>query len=193
MFKLIPVVEVEHRPLPFHWASAKPTKAFVELSERCSDADIAWVVGLLASYNHLEASGSIDAVADAISKAESLILPGGLMVKTENLEIPPSCCCGLEDWREWFEVAPGGPSPWLGHDPSPGVECKSDLAIIWADGDKGDRSPRVSVSYAEMEAARRSAETALLAFSHRLSDWLSGHTAQSEDMVRRFSEAFDLK
>jgi hypothetical protein len=98
----------------------------------------------------------------------------------------------LETWREWYDVAPGGSSPWLGHDPSPRVDCGADVAVMWADVDLDDQSPSVSVPYAEVDDARRSASDALVAFTGRLSDWLSKHAPQSSRLARRFAEAFDV-
>lgn len=192
MFELSPVVDVAYHSFPFEWAPSKSSSAFIELNDRSPDVDVALVVALLASYNDLLSAGSIEKVTSAVMKADTLILPGGLMVKTEDVEIPPGCCSGLEDWREWFCVEPEGSTPWLGHDPSPWVECKPDLAIIWADGDLGDQSPSVSVSYSDLEVGRQSARANLIAFTARLSDWLSKHAAQNINMSQRFSEMFNV-
>lgn len=192
MFRLSPVVEAEYHSSPFEWAQSKSTEAFIELNDHSPDGDIAWIVALLASYNGILSSGSIEKATHAVMTADALVLPGGLMVRAENIEIPPSCCCGLEDWREWFSVEPGSISPWLGHDPSPWVECKPDLAVIWADSNLGDKSPCVPVSYSDLEAGRQSARTDLIAFTARLSSWLSRHAPQNTNMSQRFSEVFDV-
>ena len=192
MLELIPVVEADSRPVQFEWVAPRTSGAFIELNDRSPDADIASVLALLASYNDIASSGSIEDVAQAVSNAETLVLPGGLLARAESVEIPPGCCCGLEGWREWFGVAPGGSSPWLGHDPSPWVECTASTAIVWADSELGDRSPRVSVPYSQIDSACKSAEADLVAFTARLLNWLSGHSARSADVALRFSKAFDV-
>src|SRR5262249_8922686 len=128
-----------------------------------------------------------------LEKADALIVPGGLMIRTEALEIAPSCCCGLESWREWYRVAPEGSSPWLGHSPMPWVECRDDCAVIWADGELGNQSVNVSVAYSKVDDALQSAHAALVAFTARLSSWLSKHAPQSAAALsRRFAVDFDV-
>jgi hypothetical protein len=190
MLRLIPVVEIwaEHA---FDWAPSEASRELVELHGNISNPDIARVVAMLAGYNGVATSGPVEDVARALEMAESLIVPGGLMVRTDDLEIPPSCCCGLESWREWYGVAPEGSSPWLGHSPSPWVECRDDCAVIWVDGDLGNQSSNVSVAYSEGDDALQSAHAALVAFTARLSSWLSTRAPQSEAaLLKRFAVAF---
>lgn len=53
----------------------------------------------------------------------------------------PSCCCGLEQFREIYNSIVNRESPWLGHDPSPGITYKDNMAIVWSDDpDSNDRS-----------------------------------------------------
>src|SRR5215510_7543506 len=129
MLRLIPIVELRWREHPFDWAPSDASRECVMLDAGVSNDDIACVVATLASYNFVDSPGSVEDAARALKEAETLHLPGGLMVRSDHLEIRPSCCCGLESWREWYEVAPGGSSPWLGHSPSPWVECKADCAV----------------------------------------------------------------
>lgn len=51
--------------------------------------------------------------------ADCLIAPGGLRIRdtSRGIAVNPGCCFGLENWRDWLDVADGG-TPWLGHDPS---------------------------------------------------------------------------
>ena len=192
MLRLIPVVEARWRDSPFDWAPSDAGKDWVELGAECSDDDVALVVAILASYNQAASSGSMPEVTQALEATQTMVLPGGLMVRAGDFEIAPSCCCGLESWREWYGVKPGGSSPWLGHGPSPWVECKSDAAVMWADGDLGNQSPSMSVSYEEIEAARDAASEALKGFESRLSVWLAAHAPRGQGLARRFAEAFDV-
>ncbi len=192
MLRLIPVVEVRWRDSPFDWAPSNAGKDWVELGAETSDDDVALIVATLASYNRVVSSGSIAEVTHALESAQTMVLQGGLMARSGDFEIAPSCCCGLETWREWYAVKPNGSSPWLGHDPSPWVDCKTDAAVMWADGDLGDQSPKMSVPYGELEGARHAASNALEGFKVRLSDWLAAHAPQSTGLAHRFAEAFDI-
>jgi hypothetical protein len=189
MLRLIPVVRTMPCERTFDWAPSHGAGRWVALGANASDDDIACVVAELANYNYIDAaSGSLADVAHALETAESLILPGGLMAHTAALEIYPSCCCGLEGWRAWYDVAPGGLSPWLGHDPSPWVECDDAGAVLWADSDRS--APHVPVPYPRIDEALRSAHLALVAFVARLTDWLAVRAPQS-GLARRFVEAFE--
>ncbi len=98
--------------------------------------EIGLVFAQLAKYNQIELTGDKQVALDQILAAESLVLPGGIQVvcKDRDTTISPSCCCGLETWRQWIDFLQTGESPWLGHDPSPWVEGLGDVVRIWSDG-----------------------------------------------------------
>ena len=62
--------------------------------------DIGLVFAQLVDYNHIEGRDA-EALQTGIIEAESLILPGGLQASFGKQETNPSCCCGLENWRDW--------------------------------------------------------------------------------------------
>ena len=190
MFELIPVVETHPRQ-PFEWASPEPSGPLIELNAATPERDIAWVFALLADYNYVLAPASIDAAVHALLETDGMALSGGLLVRSGKVEIPPSCCCGLEDWREWFIVSPGAGSPYLGHDPSPFVECAKAAATIWADEDRP--APSVSATYPEIDTARQSARTALMAFADNLANWLASYSSQSTEFMQRFRSDFGIR
>ena len=68
-------------------------------------------------------------------ETDSLIAPGGLQVRdtAAGLTVSPSCCCGLQEWQEWDEIAPSQ-SPWLGRSPTPWVEHLDHEVLVWPDG-----------------------------------------------------------
>jgi hypothetical protein len=102
-------------------------------------------MAVIAVYNHFAPSGeegehpSPAQLIQCITQADSLIAPGGLRVRdtTTGLTVSPSCCCGLEDWQEWSQVA-AGQSLWLGHSPAPWVEHFGHKVRVWPDG--GDKA-----------------------------------------------------
>jgi hypothetical protein len=113
------------------------------LSGELASVDVGTVMAVIAVYNHnhLAPSGEEDEhpspaqLIQRITQADSLIAPGGLRVRdtATGLTVSPSCCCGLEDWQEWNQVA-AGQSPWLGHSPTPWVEHLGHMIRVWPDG-----------------------------------------------------------
>jgi hypothetical protein len=93
--------------------------------------EIGLVFAQLAQYNQIKLSSDKQVVLKQILKAKSLVLPGGIQVVCTGQDtISPSCCCGLETWREWIDFLKTGQSPWLGHDPSPWVEGLGDIILF---------------------------------------------------------------
>lgn len=206
MLTLVPVVEIYTRdvyfdwaPMPEEWAHVDPPFVWARLSAQMPDSHVAQIVATLAEYNNLPSLNSPKKVMKAIEQAEGLILSGGLMVQSGDRTIAPSCCCGLENWREWFDVRPGGSSPWLGHDPSPFVEMCEDCAVIWSDG--GDLGEKESVpgafgvraTYPELAAALERASADLRGFVGRLSEWFDQNMPRNAWLSPRFAEIFQIR
>jgi hypothetical protein len=139
-----PVIET----LDAKWFTAWPvsthlTPELLVLSGELTPADVGTVIAVIAVCNQdcIESSGEEDeqlspaGLIQRIAQADSLIAPGGLRVRdtTAGLTVNPSCCCGLEGWQEWHQVAPWQ-SPWLGHTPTPWVELLGDKVRVWPDG-----------------------------------------------------------
>jgi hypothetical protein len=192
MLRLIPVVEAHSGKCPFDWVPLNAGGDLLELGPHCGDDDVMRIIAILATYNGVAESGSIPEVVQALQDAERLVLPGGLLARSGDFELVPGCCCGLEDWRDWFFIKPGSASPWLGNDPSPRVDCDSEVATLWADGEAGDQSPYLSVPYAEIERARNETCEALIGFKTRLTAWLAAFAPQGQSFSGRFAEAFDI-
>ena len=130
MVRLSAVVERPVEEKPPGWPAIDATApGWIHLHAKSTPEEIAALVWQLAAYNRVredapDAAGveSMAVWVDAIVAEDSLILPGGIGVfESEGRSILPGCCTGLEGWREWFAFAGGGESPWLGHDPWPGL------------------------------------------------------------------------
>ncbi|QLE44091.1 hypothetical protein FD723_29050 [Nostoc sp. C052] len=104
----------EGEPLwPWSVADYKPF-SHIQLYDEMTDLEVGLIFAQLVQYNDLENGGNANDVLYRVIESETLILPGGLQVKsTANELIYPSCCCGLEEWREWLEFLTTGRSPWL--------------------------------------------------------------------------------
>jgi hypothetical protein len=139
-----PVIETsEARGFTAWPVSARPGPEGLALSGKLTQADIGTAMAVIAVYNHDHMSPpgeEDDQLAPAqliqrITQADSLIAPGGLRVRdtVTGQAVNPGCCCGLEDWQEWNQVA-AGQSPWLGHSPAPWVEHLGHTIRVWPDG-----------------------------------------------------------
>jgi hypothetical protein len=65
----------------------------------------------------------------AIQHPEWQLYPGLQAIATDGTVITSSCCCSLDEWREWYDVLNGG-GPWLGHTPSVGVTILDGLVVV---------------------------------------------------------------
>jgi len=99
------------------------------------------------------------------------VLAGGLLAQKGTFEIEPSCCCGLEGWREWYWLLDGHGSPWLGHDPSPWVDTQNDHFVLHTNNGANDET--LNVSAEELAGALDQARLDLEAFFADLRDWAS--------------------
>ncbi|KPC58531.1 hypothetical protein [Streptomyces chattanoogensis] len=117
-----------------------PAHRLLALSGRLSPLEVGVAMATLADYNS-DSSDRDGAVVDGsalvrrLVEAECVIAPGGLRVRDtgSGVTVAPGCCCGLEDWREWLGLVDGD-VPWLGHDPSPRMECVGRVVRLWPDG-----------------------------------------------------------
>lgn len=127
-----------------------------------------------------------------IKNRDCLIIGGQLAAVKGDFVMLPSCCVGLEAWREWEWVKPGGGSPWLGHNPDPGVEVKDDHAILrisWSDSN----SKELKVTYEEIQRALNTAENDLKSFHKRIGEWLTEqNVTHREQFLSRLDEAFEI-
>jgi hypothetical protein len=151
---------------------ARPWPSHVRLWAETPDTQVALVVAQLAQYGHGgDAAEDLAALVNAFPE----IVPGGIAAGDELQEVFPSCCCGLETWREWQKVATDGTGPWLGHDPSPWVEAREDAILVWPDGGLGEASEAdqhpVRFSRPQFDTALVEVEGDLRDFQIRLKAW----------------------
>lgn len=159
--------------------------------------EIGLVFAQLAAYNQVELLDNKQTVIEQILKAESLALPGGIQVICEGQStISPSCCCGLETWREWIDFLRTGETPWLGHDPSPWVEMQDDVIHIWSDGgiEPASKAFSISVSRSHFEKTITLVERDLQAFLFCIESWAQEvGIAESSKLFQKFDECFSIR
>ncbi|NEQ68301.1 MAG: hypothetical protein F6K21_22930 [Symploca sp. SIO2D2] len=158
--------------------------------------EIGLVVAQLAQYNQIELTNDKQVVLRDILKAEGLVLPGGIQVISEGKKpISPSCCGGLETWREWIDFLQTGDSPWLGHDPSPWMENQGYFIRIWSDGgmEPAKNAFYIDVSRSDFERGLRQVEQELQAFLFCIESWAQEiEFAESRELLQKVDECFQI-
>jgi hypothetical protein len=190
VFTLAPVADTTAVTEFDRWPVAAPS-ACLRLSAAMSSPEVGAVLAALADDS---APDPLRALLDE----ECLILCGGLLVEdTETgVCIPPSCCCGLEDWRDWVSVLDGG-KPWLGHSPAPWVEHFDDVVRIWSDGGidepAGAEREAITVPLDTVAAQLQVVYRDLTGFSDAVGRWARG-TAPSvaDDLVAKLDASFQI-
>jgi len=172
---------------PFSW---------IRLSGEMTYREIGLVFAQVVQFNDLDLSGERQAVLKRVVEAESLVLPGGIQVILGDKFIPPSCCCGLETWREWQDFLKTGESPWLGHDPSPWVERRSDIVRIWSNGGMGEsveNAFHIDIPYPDFREGLKTVERDLQAFLFCIDSWAREISfEQPNALVQKFDRCFNI-
>jgi hypothetical protein len=195
-FRLFPVVECLPAGDGEFWCALPepPWPHWLMLGAKPTADDIALLLYMLATYGNA-GHGSQPQTPAQLAESGRRILPGGLSALRGDLRIDPSCCCGLETWRDWYALADTGTSPWLGHDPAPYAEREGEIFTLWADGGLGFAAaePVASICFdhGELAAALRNVETALEGFEAGLRAYLRHHHPQyAEPIADNFVSGF---
>lgn len=195
MLSLTPVVEAPYERSEFWWplpAATQGSPTWIELSGQASEMDVALVAYQCAAYN-ARARGGVLTPTELLARDGRLVLPGGLLVRSGGREIAPSCCCGLENWLEWRDV-PQGLSPWMGHDPTPGIERFGTLWRLWPEYDMNLRAgcgEPIDFDLDTLTAELDRVAAALHAFVARLADIVEARVpTHGAAVAERFRTAF---
>ncbi len=194
MLQLVPVVEVLGFNSQPGWLPDMDERRWIELGPETALEDVARIVAVIVAYGQVlpeTAREAAQLIADGACKAA----PGGLVARADGSEVVPGCCCGLEGWRDWYRVKPGGQSPWLGHDPSPYIECRAEAAVLWPDEPdtprKAPLQPLVA-TYPEFDAALARASERFTGFLDRLEEWAVFGEAWAPGLLEGFAVSFDI-
>ena len=178
-----PVLETSALPDFAFWPVA-PQQAYqhMSLSGTLSADQIGTIMAILADCNSNHAvsqpADPAEAFLSSLLHDEGFLAPGGLLVQdTETgTTLLPGCCCGLEDWRDWLEVADGGET-WLGHDPAPWPEQLGGTVRLHLDGERP--GPVIEVTPLELRRLLASVQRDLIDFLYLVTVWAQQHTPAS--------------
>jgi hypothetical protein len=200
LFQLQAVVEAPYYQgeflCPWDVSQFEPC-SWIRLSGEMTYQEIGLVFAQLVQYNRLDLSEARQVVLKRILEAKSLVLPGGIKVVFGDQVIPPSCCCGLETWREWQNYLKTGESPWLGHDPSPWIETQGELVCIWSDGGLGEsvkNAFHIDVPRSVFQDGLRIVEQDLQGFLYCICSWAQEiGFEQSDALFQKFDQCFNIR
>ncbi|MFJ3921975.1 hypothetical protein [Streptomyces sp. NPDC090022] len=95
-------------------------------------AAVAAALAVIADHNDAGPGDQDGGLVRRLLAADGLLAPGGVRLRdvATGAVIPPSCCFGLESWREWAALAQGEEPVWLGHGPVPELEFTGELVRV---------------------------------------------------------------
>lgn len=178
-----------------------PPYQFMALSGSMSPLEVGSALAMLADYNSRPAEDGrplVDA-GEAIRRlleTDKVIAPGGLRFHDTrtNVTVRPGCCCGLEDWREWLDVADGA-TLWLGHDPSPRLEHADEVVRLWPDSaDAQEKSGQpIEIVSGELPGILRAVQEGLQGFLLLTRKWAARHVPTlAEDLAVKLDEGLAI-
>ncbi|MBX7222697.1 MAG: hypothetical protein K1Y36_22305 [Blastocatellia bacterium] len=197
-------VEMDAPPWP---VLPKVWPELIRVDGNLTDEEVGLLVALISGFQIEELSLSISELFQKIIDADGLILSGGIRVTEPHTgrTICPSCCCGLETWWEWVHCYEGGPGPWMGHDPFPGVERHASGFRVWSGKMEhpapvvhpADNQPEdeffIEVTPAEFEQNLRQVQQDLQQLLIRVMDWAVRLDAlRAPLLVRKIDEDFGI-
>lgn len=182
-FEFWPVAE----QLPYH---------LTPLNGTLSDEQVGMAIATMAGYNSSRVEGRLTDPADAFLSAllheEGFVAPGGLRVQDAGTgtTLTPGCCCGLEDWRGWLEIADGG-ELWLGHDPTPCAEQLGDTVRLHPDGEHP--GPVIEIARIELPRLLAGVQQDLADFLLLVAAWAEQTAPQSaQALVNAFDRCLGI-
>lgn len=88
--------------------------------------------------------------------ASPVLLPGGMKLTLHGeLVIRPGCCCGLEEWPTWRDLARDGGSTWNGHEPFSTAIARLDEGVIEFRGADARTQPSGRSAVVSLDLYRR--------------------------------------
>ncbi|WP_406327309.1 hypothetical protein [Streptomyces sp. NBC_00203] len=160
------------------WPTAEqPADRLLALSGDLSPLEVGTAMAVLAGYNQTQHTRDDPGPQDGLAllrrlvSVESVIAPGGLRLRdtATGITVSPGCCFGLENWRDWPDLL-DGETPWLGHDPAPGVEHSGSLVRLRPDAER-PAGPPVELPLSELPVLLGTVRSALAGFLSLVGQW----------------------
>lgn len=162
---------------------------FICLSSESNEQDVELFLILLFGYNHINIEQSFLLSFNELLEQEGVAISGGIaFFEDESKYILPSCCCGLEDFSEVIDTINNKQSPWLGHDPAPGITYCNDQVRVWPDdpeiADSNVNKP-ILYSYKELIDSLEKTRKEMQGFIEGpLYEWINKRDKEIANMMR---------
>lgn len=118
------------------WLTEDRAIEIVKLTGLCTVVEVDTLLYGLLGFNDIPLSANpIESLTALMKemKEDSLAMSGGLLFQEDDKIITPSCCCGLEQWKEIVNDIKAKQKPWLGHDPWGTCIYEEDKTIVCSD------------------------------------------------------------
>lgn len=190
------VVEIGSFDEPAPWLVSNNDFFYIRIYSGISDEEIGSVMlsaCLLSSEDTIKETAS--ETLKAFVSDEGFVLEGGLFFKeNDEIKVGPGCCCGLEDWREWFNVPSGKVDMWTGHDPQSLIEINDGVIKIWNDREEKVENQSIEFTVEEMIEHLDKVEKDLNNFLFRLGQWVKNIAPEIEKrVVSHFAKSIDIR
>lgn len=118
------------------WLIEDRSIQLVKIKGNCTKEEVDALLYGILGYNDIDLSTnpkeSLTALMENMREGE-VIMSGGLLFQEDQHIIMPSCCCGLEQWKEIVSDIQAKRKPWLGHDPWGTCIYENDKTIVCSD------------------------------------------------------------
>lgn len=128
----------------------------VKITGECTSSEVDALLYGIMGFNDISLADTPPASLMQIIKglkAGEIALSGGLIFQEDEKVIPPSCCCGLEEWQEIVADIRKKEKPWMGHDPFATCVYETNKIIVCSDDLKMYNSSK-PVTNSEKEIVR---------------------------------------
>ncbi|MEK3885855.1 hypothetical protein [Paenibacillus sp. PL2-23] len=135
------------------WITGEVTrKEFLCLSAESSSHDVELFLTHLFGYMDINVEQSLLLSFNELFEQDYIALSGGVaFFADENNYILPSCCCGLEDYSNAIDSIINKQSPWMGHDPAPGLTYNNNQVYVWPDDPESSISNKYFIEFSYQE------------------------------------------
>lgn len=163
-----PVIREPYYECPVWIENEVDRKEYICLSSSSTPEDVELFLVHLFGYSNIDVKQSLkDSFRELLEKDQVAILGGIAFFDDENRSIMPSCCCGLEEWAEVHSSIHNKISPWMGHDPYPGITYHDNFIRVLSDAPEESSKKKlfcIEYTYEEIYCSLEETKNDLLGF-----------------------------